>query len=140
MSIDDKELIKYALNATKEVRRTAESRQDWKLMGWVGAALFTSQGNVFTGVNIHLLCGMGICAEYSAVADMIKHGETIIDKIVAITTEGSILPPCGRCREMLYQINVLNLNTEVFISDTETKLLRDLLPFHWQDNFDKDLY
>lgn len=140
MPIDVKELIRYALNATKEVRRTAESRQDWKLMGWVGAALLTSQGNVYTGVNIHLLCGMGICAEYSAVADMIKHGETIIDKIVAITAEGSILPPCGRCREMLYQINLLNLNTEVFISDNETKQLRDLLPFHWQDNFDTALY
>jgi cytidine deaminase len=140
MSIDDKELIRYALHATKEVRRTAEARQDWKLMGWVGAALLTSQGNVFTGVNIHLLCGMGICAEYSAVAEMIKHGETIIDKIVAITAEGSILPPCGRCREMLYQINALNLNTAVFISDNETKPLRDLLPFHWQDNFDRALY
>lgn len=133
-------LIRCALDATKEVRRIAESRKDWKLMGWVGAALLTSRGNIFTGVNINLLCGMGICAEYSAVADMIKHGETVTDMIVAITTEGSILPPCGKCREMLYQINTVNLKTEIIVSESETKLLRDLLPFPWQDKFDKPLF
>lgn len=140
MSISRHNLTRCALDATEEVRRIAESREDWRLMGWVGAALLTSRGNIFTGVNINLWCGMGICAEYSAVADMIKHGETVIDTIVAITTKGSILPPCGKCREMLYQIDVLNLNTKIFVSERETKLLRDLLPFHWQDKFDKPLY
>jgi cytidine deaminase len=109
-------------------------------MGYVGAALVTSKGNLFTGVNIQLLCGMGICAEYSAVAEMIKHGETEIEIIVAITTGGSILPPCGRCREMLYQVNEGNLDTEILIGANDKKRLRELLPFNWQNNFDISLY
>lgn len=139
MSIGEEELLTRARQVTKEVQRIAKSREDWKLMGCVGAALRTSKGNFFTGVNIHLQCGMGICAEYSAVADMIKHGETVVDTIVAITTEGCIVPPCGRCREMLYQVNVLNLNTRIYTTDNKVKLLQDLLPFPWQEKFEKPL-
>jgi len=140
MQISDKELMDKARHVTDKVRQMANLRDDWKLMGCVGAALVTSQDNIYTGVNIHLLCGMGICAEYSAVADMIKNGETHIRKIVSITSTGNVLPPCGRCREMLYQINVLNLQTKVLIADNETKLLQELLPFNWQNNFDRSLY
>lgn len=140
MKISEKELTQHALQATKKVRQVAATRDDWNLMGCVGAALITAKGTIFTGVNINLLCGMGICAEYSAVAEMIKNGETEINKIVAATSEGTILPPCGRCREMLYQINKVNLDTEVLIGANDRKLLRELLPYNWQYNFDKSLY
>jgi cytidine deaminase len=80
---------------------------------------------------------MGICAEYSAVAEMIKNGETEIKRIAAITATENLLPPCGKCREMLYQIDKKNLDTEIIINTNETKFLRQLLPFNWQDNFDK---
>lgn len=140
MQISENELVKQALQATNMVRQVAKTRNDWALMGCVGAALITKEGHIFTGVNINLLCGMGICAEYSAVAEMIKHGETEIKKIVAVTSDGAILPPCGRCREMLYQINKVNLDTEILIAENNKKLLRELLPFNWQENFDKPLY
>ncbi len=134
------ELVMCAIEATKKVRSVAESRDDWNLMGYVGAALITSKGNIYTGVNIHLLCGMGICAELSAVAEMIKHGETEIVQIVATTAEGNILPPCGRCREMLYQVNSKNVDTIIVIGTHDERSLRELLPFNWQNNFDKSLY
>jgi len=41
----------------------------------------------------------------------------------------TVLPPCGRCREFMYQIDRNNLDTEVIISDTKTVTLRELLPY-----------
>lgn len=39
----------------------------------VGAALRTADGNIYTGVCIDLACGLGFCAEVSAIAEMLKH-------------------------------------------------------------------
>jgi cytidine deaminase len=139
MEISDRELYKHAIEVTKKAQQVALTRDDWKFMGYVGAALVTRQGNLFTGINIQLLCGMGSCAEHSTVAEMVKNGETQIKKIVATTAEGSVLPPCGRCREMLYQIDKSNLDTEIILGTNDKKTLRDLLPLNWQDYFDKPL-
>lgn len=139
MNISDEKLIKYAQETTKKARIVAEGRKDWKFMGYVGAALVTVKGNVFTGINLSLFCGMGFCAEHSAVAEMVKNGETKIDIIVAVTAEGSVVPPCGKCREMLYQIDESNLNTQVIVCKNEKMSLHKLLPYNWQEYFDQPL-
>ena len=108
-------------------------------MGYVGAALYTDQGNTYTGINVSLNCGIGFCAEHSAVAEMVKYGETKIRKVVAATAEGNVLPPCGRCREMMYQIDESNLDTAVIMGSADNQLLRELLPHNWQNHFDKHL-
>ena len=41
--------------------------------GTVGSALLTAKGNVYTGINIEVACGMGFCAEHSAIAEMLKN-------------------------------------------------------------------
>ena len=140
MEINDDVLLKHAVEATKKARQVAETRKGWEFMGYVGAALITDQGNVFTGINVSLLCGIGFCAEHSAVAEMVKNGETKIRKIVAATGEGNVLPPCGRCREMMYQIDDVNLDTAVIIGSGDKQPLRELLPHNWQKHFDKPLY
>jgi cytidine deaminase len=139
MEINDDILLKHAIEATKKAQQVVEEKQAgyWQLMGYVGAALITDQGNVYTGINLSLICGIGFCAEHSAVAEMIKNGETKIRKIVAATTKGNVLPPCGRCREMIYQIDESNLDTEVIIANEDKQLLRELLPHNWQSYFDK---
>ena len=141
MEINDEVLLKCAIEATKKAREVVATRQAryWQFMGYVGAALVTDQGNVYTGINISLICGIGFCAEHSAVAEMIKNGETRIRKIVATTAEGHVLPPCGRCREMIYQVDESNLDTVVIIGNRDKKLLRELLPHNWQNYFDKSL-
>ena len=96
----------------------------------VGAAVRTADGNIYTGVCIDLACGLGFCAEVSAVAEMLKHRETYITDIVAVTREG-ILPPCGRCREMITQIDRRNLDCRVILGENKTTTLRQLLPEHW---------
>ena len=141
MEINDDVLLKCGIEATKKVRRVVAARQAhyWQFMGYVGAALVTDQGNVYTGINISLICGIGFCAEHSAVAEMIKNGETRIRKIVATTAEGHVLPPCGRCREMIYQVDESNLDTVVIIGIGDKQPLRELLPHNWQNYFDKSL-
>lgn len=98
--------------------------------GSVGSALLTRQGNVYTGICIDAPCGIGFCAEHSAVAEMLKARETAIAMIVAVSKEG-ILPPCGRCRELLAQVDASNLGTQVILPGKRIRPLRELLPEHW---------
>jgi cytidine deaminase len=98
--------------------------------GGVGAAIRTVQGNVYTGICIDLSCGLGFCAEVAAIAQMLSHRETQIDTVVAVTSDG-ILPPCGRCRETMAQVDLRNLDCKVIIGEETVVPLRDLLPNHW---------
>ena len=98
--------------------------------GSVGAAIRTVDGNIYTGVCIDLACGLGFCAEVAAVAEMLKHRETHITEVVAVS-DNRILPPCGRCREMIAQVDARNLNCRVIIGDDKAATLRQLLPDHW---------
>ena len=99
--------------------------------GTVAAALLTTKGNVYTGINIEVACGMGFCAEHSAIAEMLKNRETQIEMIVAVNAD-SIIPPCGRCRELLFQVDNKNLNTKVYLSKEHYMTLDELLPNRWE--------
>ena len=100
------------------------------LRGSVGAAIFTTKGNIYTGIDIDVACGIGFCAEHSAIAEMLKHRETQIEMIVA-TDATTIRPPCGRCRELMFQIDYKNLNTKVYVSREKYITLNELLPYRW---------
>ena len=50
-----------------------------------------------------------------------------------------MLPPCGRCRELIRQIDPANLDTEVVLGLDSSAPLRDLLPYHdWPDPLPAD--
>jgi cytidine deaminase len=100
-------------------------------VGDVGSALVTDKGNVYLGVSIDAPGGMGFCAEHSAIAAMVTHGEYIIKKIIAVTKDGTPIPPCGRCREFMRQIHAENSETDVIIGKNKVVKLKDLLPFPW---------
>ncbi len=101
--------------------------------GVVGCALLTSRGNVYTGINIDSACGLGFCAEHSAIAEMLKHQESEITMLVAINFQKEFLSPCGRCRELIYQVNPLNQDTVVILGSDKAVLLKELLPYPWQE-------
>lgn len=101
-------------------------------VGYVAAALLSENGNIYVGVNIDVFCGMGFCAEHSAIAAMVTAGESVIRKIVAINPNG-VLPPCGRCREFMNQINAKNLEAEVMIGEEKVVKLSELLPYRWDE-------
>src|SRR5262245_31765977 len=69
--------------------------------GTVAAALLTRTGQIFTGICVDFRCSLGFCAEQAAIVDMLKHRISQVVAIVAVRTDGTILPPCGRCREMI---------------------------------------
>jgi cytidine deaminase len=102
--------------------------------GVVGAALLTADGRVFSGCSIDCSCGIGFCAEHAAIADMLKHRQTRIRAIVAANDGGRILPPCGRCRELLFQVDHANLDADVVVAAGKVVKLRELLPYPWQEH------
>jgi cytidine deaminase len=126
--VDDTQLIERAQSVLHLRQLTDEC-----IAGEVAAVVLTSQGNVYTGVSISAGCGIGFCAEHSAVAAMVTAGETRIQKLVAISADGKLMPPCGRCRELLYQIDRGNLETEIILEPGRPTRLAELLPRRWQD-------
>jgi cytidine deaminase len=105
-------------------------------VGNVGCALLTEKGNLHVGVCIDTGSGIGFCAEHSAIASMVTQGEQRIRKIVAVLGDGTILPPCGRCREFMRQIDKSNMErTEVLLASDRTLRLRELLPHPWDEAF-----
>lgn len=103
--------------------------------GAVSCALRTKNGNIYTGICIDVACSLGFCAEHAAIAEMLKAHETEISVIVAVNEKGNILPPCGRCRELMLQINKSNLSTQVVISKNRITMLSKLQPEIWVEKF-----
>lgn len=120
------ELIEIANRIVGEFSLAAE----YLTAGSVASALRTKQGNIYTGICLDLACGIGFCAEHAAIAEMLKARETEIAMIVAVDI-GKILPPCGRCRELMAQVNIQNLNTQVILPAGGIRPLRELLPDYW---------
>ena len=126
-----KETASELIAAARAVCGEFKLREDFSA-GGVGAAIRTAEGNVYTGVCIDLGCGLGFCAEAAAVAEMLKNRDTHIVSVVAVSDDG-ILPPCGRCREMMAQVDARNLDCRVIITEDRDVSLRELLPAHWLD-------
>jgi cytidine deaminase len=125
MAPADAELIDIARPLVGRMKLATHSEA-----GTVACALRTSSGRIATGICIDMPCGIGFCAEHAAVAELLKSRETVITSIVAVSA-GKILPPCGRCRELLVLVDQRNFSTLVTISPDRAVPLRDLLPEHW---------
>ena len=103
-------------------------------LGDVACALLSARGNLYLGVCIDIGSGIGFCAEHSAIAAMITAGETAIARVVAISSDGKVLPPCGRCRELMYEIDPSNLTmTKVILGEGTSVRLSELLPHPYHE-------
>ena len=99
----------------------------------VGAAILTKSGAMFTGTNVeNASYGATICAERSAIAQMVAAGER--DPVAcAVATGGARAgSPCGICRQVLREFArdmtiVLVAEHEGRLSRRETTLAK-LLP------------
>ncbi len=108
--------------------------------GGVASALLSAGGNLYLGVCIEVGSGIGFCAEHSAIAAMITAGESRIAKIVAVSMDGKIVPPCGRCRELMFEIDTANLrSTVVILGPNRVAKLEALLPHPYTEVWDADL-
>jgi cytidine deaminase len=120
--VTDEDLIQAASRLVGEFRTSDDC-----VAGGVAAALISSTGQVYTGVCIDTACSLGFCAEHSAIAEMLKARESAIDTIVAVCGS-DIVPPCGRCRELIRQINAANMRTRVILGPGRIATLSQLLP------------
>jgi cytidine deaminase len=68
----------------------------------VGAAILTRSGSVFTGANVeNATYGATICAERSAIAQMVAAGEREPIACAVATGGARAGSPCGICRQVL---------------------------------------
>ncbi len=97
----------------------------------VGAAVLTKSGKIFSGTNIeNPSYSLTICAERVALFKAISEGENQIYAIAISTDKKKFLPPCGACRQVIFD---LAINSEIILinSEKKTKKLnsKKLLPF-----------
>src|SRR5215216_4433894 len=102
-AMDQQRLIATATSLARPFRPSADCHA-----GDVAAALVTAAGHVYTGICIDTASSLGFCAEHAAVAEMLKAGEAEVRMVVAVQSSGGILAPCGRCRELLWQVHPRN--------------------------------
>ncbi len=103
----------------------------------VGAALEDSSGRIHTGCNIeNATFGLTICAERVAVFKAVSEGATRFQGIGIAADTDVLTPPCGACRQILWEfcgdieITLVNLDGK-----TETLQLAQLLPRPFDASF-----
>lgn len=108
--------------------------------GGVASAILTQAGNIYVGVCIDTSCGLGMCAERSAIANMITNGENKIDKIATVYPDGRAASPCCACREFMMQLDSSSKDIEILMDyeSRRTVTLKELVPEWWgNDRYEK---
>jgi cytidine deaminase len=95
----------------------------------VGAAL-RGEGTIVTGCNVESASyGLTLCAERVAAVKAVSEGLRRFDAIAIVTDKGRLTPPCGACRQFLWElcgdIWVHAANTR---GQSRTMRLSELLP------------
>jgi cytidine deaminase len=87
----------------------------------VGAALRTTSGRIYTGVNVeNAAYPTGICAERVAVFKAVSDGECKFEVMAVVTPNGGA--PCGSCRQVLAEFG---MDTIVLIADGSGRLVKE---------------
>lgn len=73
---------------------------------WVGAALRTESGAIYTGSNVeNASYGLSICAEVASLTAASSAGDRKVRAIAIVggpkDAEGPLITPCGRCRQFI---------------------------------------
>jgi cytidine deaminase len=95
----------------------------------VGAALLSSDGQVYAGCNVeNAAYPATICAERVALVKAVSEGVRGFTAIAVVTRDGG--SPCGLCRQMLYEFAP---HLRVIVADMDGRIavdgsLSDLLP------------
>ena len=120
-----------------EAARAAMQRAYAPYSGFpVGAALVAG-GTIFTGENIeNASYPVSVCAERNAVGRMIDAGEHRIELVAVVTGAERPTPPCGACRQVLWEfcgdLEVVLVNPR---GASETLRLKDLFPRPFDASF-----
>ena len=103
----------------------------------VGAALEDEKGHIHTGCNVeNATYGLTVCAERVAVFKAISEGARTFRRIAVAADTDSLTPPCGACRQILWEfcgdIEIVLVNPR---GKTEKHQLKDLFPKAFDASF-----
>ena len=103
----------------------------------VGAALEDADGRVHTGCNVeNATYGLTLCAERVAVFKAISEGARKFRRIAIAADTDTLTPPCGACRQILWEfcgdIEVTLVNPR---GAQETLRMKDLFPRAFDASF-----
>lgn len=94
----------------------------------VGAAALTADGRLLTACNVeNASYGLTLCAECGLVSTLRAGGGTRLLAVAVCAGDGAPLTPCGRCRQLLYELG----GPELMIDDGPDRpplTAADLLP------------
>ncbi|MEE6135038.1 cytidine deaminase [Mycobacterium sp. 050128] len=98
----------------------------------VGAAALVDDGRVVAGCNVeNVSYGLGLCAECGVVSALHATGGGRLVALVCVDSQGVLLMPCGRCRQVLLEHGGRDL---LIAHPVGPRRLEELLP----DPFDAD--
>ena len=108
----------------KLIQRAVQARE-WAYAPYsnypVGAALLTTSGRIYEGVNVeNAAYPDSICAERVAIYKAVSEGERKYVAIAVVTKDGG--SPCGSCRQVLAEFG---LDTAVLIANEQGMLLNE---------------
>jgi cytidine deaminase len=127
----DEELVELA-KAARQSAHAPYSNFD------VGAAVLTTDGRVWTGCNIeNSTYSLTMCAERVAIFKAVSEGAREIAKIAVVADTENLTPPCGCCRQMIWEfaadetiVIMANLSGEVLKCE-----VKELLPKAFDASF-----
>jgi cytidine deaminase len=117
------------------LRARDNARPDYSRF-YVGAAIEDAAGRIHAGCNVESASyGLTMCAERTALFRAIADGASAFRRLVVVAdSAGAPTPPCGACRQVLYDFCGPDLEILLLAigGARRTFFLRDLLPepFH----------
>ena len=103
----------------------------------VASCICTDKNNLYTGVNVeNSSYGLTVCAETSAICNMVTAGEQRIKSIVVLAGTNLLCSPCGACRQRIHEFSTPE--TQVHLCNATTVLhtfsIDELLPLAFDFN------
>lgn len=124
--------LEDAIKIAKEVRKNAYAPSP---KYYVGAALVTKSGKIYSGCNIQNDGIMSICAERTAFVKALSEGEQDFDYIVicgghSLEEIDNNCTPCGYCRQFMHEFVDEDFKIYAVRNNNETEMfnINDLLP------------
>ncbi|GHJ19437.1 cytidine deaminase [Streptomyces albus] len=92
-------------DALRDRARDAMARAYAPYSGFpVGAAALVADGRTVTGCNVeNASYGVGLCAECGLVSELIATGGGRLVAFTCVGGDGTVVAPCGRCRQLLWE-------------------------------------
>ncbi len=98
----------------------------------VGVCLRAEDDSLHAGCNVeNASYSLTLCAEASAISQLISEGKKKITEALIISSGPKLCPPCGACRQRLWEFSIPDMLIHLYSLNGQHKTLtmEQLLPF-----------